>query len=575
MLVATIAVFQILQLDKAVDYSALCKKVQSINPRYKWNDTDLELLINRKIVLSKDDIRIVHLESASVIVALFFDQNRNEKQDILLKMIENSFIGKEISSLGIVWLCNGSGRHSKFSWRLESVLLTERIVENVSKRLYEIHTSEEIRNLLYLLDKITISDKKEKGIKIILDNKDRIVDLTNNADSVSASGFSELFNSMYNYDHKQYYNLSRRILWSSLMKRMMKEQAPNYYAWGKLFNRGLSLRGKRQYCSYSEDMYEVAKWVISKATVYNIEEITLFLCSVSFLIYVRMDILISEIIPVYERFFDSNTERAIYLINFDFMTYICGMNLFDNRKPLVQLEKSAKMIANIIPSTKLAVVISNSCVHDWIAVRDTLCFISYFDSEKFIRVIKQIDLNQLSEMAKNSWNRSYEISLIFDCLAFADTSVAKEFLTLNEDRITVFNPVMITVDPKSAIRLNKEKNVKIQLFTDHRWQDSLLAFKALCKSDKEFSVRYLKSNITQFSEAYSNVSAYDFTGREALDLLKEIEKIDRESYFKIISGIDRDKVLNRWDQFSGISPRKRQWVKKRKKEFFDILGLPV
>ena len=91
--------------------------------------------------------------------------------------------------------------------------------------------------------------------------------------------------------------------------------------------------------------------------------------------------------------------------------------------------------------------------------------------------------------------------------------------------------------------------------------------KALRKSDKEFSVRYLKSNITQFSEVYSNVSAYDFTGREALDLLKEIEKIDRESYFKIISGIDRDKVLNRWDQFSGISPRKKQWVKKRKKEF--------
>ena len=88
--------------------------------------------------------------------------------------------------------------------------------------------------------------------------------------------------------------------------------------------------------------------------------------------------------------------------------------------------------------------------------------------------------------------------------------------------------------------------------------------KALRKSDKEFSVRYLKSNITQFSEVYSNVSAYDFTGREALDLLKEIEKIDRESYFKIISGIDRDKVLNRWDQFSGISPRKKQWVKKRK-----------
>ena len=60
------------------------------------------------------------------------------------------------------------------------------------------------------------------------------------------------------------------------------------------------------------------------------------------------------------------------------------MDLWENRKPLIQQEKTAKMIANIIPSSKLAVVISNSCAYDWIAIRDILYFISYFDSEKFI-----------------------------------------------------------------------------------------------------------------------------------------------------------------------------------------------
>ena len=177
------------------------------------------------------------------------------------------------------------------------------------------------------------------------------------------------------------------------------------------------------------------------------------------------------------------------------MTYICGMDLWENRKPLIQQEKTAKMIANIIPSSKLAVVISNSCAYDWIAIRDILYFISYFDSKKFISIIKQINLYQLSEMAKYSWNRIYEISLIFDCLAFADTSVAKNFLAMNKDRITLFTPVMITVDPKSVIRLNKEKNVKIELFVERRWHDKLLAFKALYKSDKGFTVQYLKSNI--------------------------------------------------------------------------------
>ena len=56
---------------------------------------------------------------------------------------------------------------------------------------------------------------------------------------------------------------------------------------------------------------------------------------------------------------------------------------------------------------------------------------------------------------------------------------------------------------------------------------------------------------------------------------KEIERIDRESYLKIVSGINKDKVLKSWDQCGGISPRKRQWVKRRKIEFFGILGLPT
>ena len=37
----------------------------------------------------------------------------------------------------------------------------------------------------------------------------------------------------------------------------------------------------------------------------------------------------------------------------------------------------------------------------------------------------------------------------------------------------------------------------------------------------------MKSNITQFSDAYSKVCALDFTDRDALDLLKEIERIDK------------------------------------------------
>ena len=574
LLAAAIATLQILQLDKPVDYDGLCKKIQTMDSKYNWDNSDLELLIDRKIVLSKDEIRIIHLESANVIVALFFDNSKKEKQSLLLQMIEDAFLNKKISPLGIVWLCNGSSRYISHFWRAENIFLTDRIIENLPVRFYDLHTSEDIRNIMYLLEKIIVSDKKDRGIKTVFDNRDQIIDLINHADSISAWGFSELLNSLYNYDHKKHNDISRRICWQKLMKDMVKEDNPNFYAWGRMFNRGLSLVGKKHYSAYSEDMYKVLDWVVSKATVDNIEGITSFFCSVSFLCHLHLHTLLPAIMPVYKQFFENNTEQAIHLVEFDFMCNICGMDLFDNKKStLEQDNNTAKMFVGIIPAKKLADVISNSSVHEWLAIRDILYFIFCFDVEKYNSVVEQIDLERLSEMVKSSWEQSYEISLIFEFLATANTSIAKDFLEMNEDKVVVYYPVMIAIDPKYAIMANKEKKVPLDLFGEHHWEYRLLALKALSKANKTFCVEYLKSNEKKISEVYSNVCALDFTDRNALDFLKEIEKIDIESYHEIISGIDKEKIIKRWDQCGGISPRKMQWVRKRKEIFFDTLGL--
>ena len=74
----------------------------------------------------------------------------------VLKMIEDAFINKEISPLGIVWLCNGCNRYINHYWRIEDRFLTDRIIENVSMQLYEPQTSEDARNIMYLLEKILV-----------------------------------------------------------------------------------------------------------------------------------------------------------------------------------------------------------------------------------------------------------------------------------------------------------------------------------------------------------------------------------------------------------------------------------
>lgn len=88
-----------------------------------------------------------------------------------------------------------------------------------------------------------------------------------------------------------------------------------------------------------------------------------------------------------------------------------------------------------------------------------------------------------------------------------------------------------------------------------------------------FCIEYLKRNITLISQMYSNVRALDFSDKDSIAFLKEIKIINEELFSEIVVGIDKDKVLQNWDKCGGIDPHKVQWVRRRKKEFFEMLGL--
>ena len=178
--------------------------------------------------------------------------------------------------------------------------------------------------------------------------------------------------------------------------------------------------------------------MVSKATVINIEGITDFISSVAFLDHTQIPELVLSIIPVYKQFFENNTDQAINLVNFDFMCNICGMDLFNGKKSKIDsTNNTVKKFVGIIPDKKLASVISTSNVHEWHAIKYIMYLIYCFDKRKYTVIIESIDQDQLSDKVTNSWDQSHEISLIFRFLATANTSIAKDFLSINKDKVVV------------------------------------------------------------------------------------------------------------------------------------------
>lgn len=573
LLSAIIASFQILLLDNSVSLDYINKLTGQYNLKYKWTTDDISYLVRNRIVISEDDIRILHLESASIIVTLFFDSKKNEKSDILLRIIENEFINHAISPLGIVWLCNVCRRDFRYYYDAEELFLTDKIINSISGRIKSLHTSEEVRNTLFLLDKILISDReKNRGIQIFEENEKELIRLLSNVDSVSAWGFKDLLNSLYNQNKKIYMRFVKAIDWKALMKRMMKEQCPNYYSWGGLFNRGLSLIGKKKYSVYSEEMYSVMSWIISKTRIYNIVPTTWFISKVAFLNYDKVHDLMQELQPIYKNFFDSDIEEAIHIFDFDFMNYILGLNHFENISPTEGQRKTANMIIDAIPKQRMANVISNSNMQEWSVIRDVLYLIYQYNKDKYIDIINYISLDELSVSTENSWDSRYEICMIIDVLWSAKTNIAQTFIRLNLSKIECFYSNMIAIDAKLAIKVHKQNGIPLEIFTEHWWGDSLSAIKALLKVDAVFADMYLSDNAEQIAERYNKVTALDFSNKYLLDILKLIKQTNICTYNKIIEHIDKDKILNNWDNCGGINPRKKYWIAKRKKEFLDMIS---
>ena len=568
----TIATFQILNLDKSVDLSYINELYKAIGLDYKWTEKEISLLIKKHLVLSDDDIRIVHIESANIVVSLFFNSVQTEAHKALIQVIENEFRNKRVSPLGIVWLCNGCRYIYKYYSCAEQIFITDNIKKSADDQIKDLYTSEETRNMLFLLEKIIVADRNgQAGIQIYKNNESIFIKLINNADSVSALGFSYLLNSLYNHDKNIYSSLSQNVDWVSLMLKMVSEDNCDYYSWGRLFDRGLLLLGKKKYALYSEPMYSVMEQTVSKANINNIEHITLFLCCVCFLNYEKIHDLMPQLAPIYETIFRTNMERAIHIFDFKFLCYLCGIGILRKITPSAGQRSTANMIVKAINIDSFARVISRSNMNEWYSIYNVLLLVSNYDLSKYKEIIENVDLSELSEKAKWSWGESYEICMIIYCLATADKRFAIAFLNMNQKRIECYYSPMIAIDASSAIEANEKEGIPLELFTQHWWNESLSALKALAKTNFAFTNDYLEKSINTISERYNKVTALDFEERDSIDLLLLIRKINPETYAQIVNMIDKDKILKQWDQCGGIDPRKNRWIKQRKEVFINMI----
>lgn len=568
LLVAAIATSQIAKMDYSSDFDWICNELKKIDPSLCWTNDVLIELKNKAIILSETDVRIVHIESANIIVTLFLEEGIKEKQEFLLHFIENSYIGGTFSPLGIVWLVNGINRHSRLR-NTYTRFITERMIDNTLDDI-STYLSPTIRAQVALFWEMIYRVWKKKHAIYLEKHEKELIDWFEHTNSQTAYAYSELLNTLRNNDVTQHKEISLKINLSKIIISLLEEQTPDLYVWGKFFNRLFCSLNQKESLVIGEQLQSLIEYFSTRATVINIHDLTSFFCSLIYTNEQSIRKAIEQIIPIYSDYFKKDMLKAIELFDFEFLEYVCGMDFFGLHRATAQQKETARLIVAAIPEKPMSIALSKCTPKDWHSIRPIMHIIEKNDPEKAKRIIRQVDLDQLSENAIMSWRRCHEITELCDILSMGDISIAKYFIIMNKTHICILYSAFIIISPQTAIQMIKA-DCEIELITEHWWDLGLRALKRIKSIDEKAFNLLLQKCTPNLIQSINSITKLDLNERYCVDFLQYIKNNAPVYYNMIINKIDKDHIKKNWNNGTVYSQRKKQ-AEERERRIITLLN---
>lgn len=570
MLAAIISAFQIMLLDNAVDYGWLCTWIQGVDDSLLWNKDDLLYLIDRKIILSEDDVRIVHLEGAKAIFAHYLESS-NLNNGKLQAIIEQAFLENRVTPLGLVWLCNGIRR---YTWNdFDQCLINEKIIVHALEDIQHVDSAEIRMEIAYFMEKVFTMDYEKNGHWYFCKNKHTILNWIEHATTENAYAYSQLINTVYNTNHEEHKDFVDDINWTKLLSSLDNEREPNLYAWGELVNRLTAFFPRGKEITFAKKLHSTIDKLVAKVNIANIGGLSEFFSSISHLSSGYVHNAINSIAPLYKTFFQNDMLHATEIFDLDFLTYICGMNFFGRNHPTTEQQQTARILVEVIPEREFANMMSTGYPRYWRRIYDIMWLINKYSEGKAKKIVSLVDIEKLTEKAKDTWSQPDDIIYLCSTLAIGDSRIARHFIEYNSHRLQEIYSPLIMIAPKCTVELFK-RGISVDLMTNHWWEYSYRAFQSLIRIDTLATKKILYKNLSRIAEYLNSISAYDIESGYCLKFVQKVHDFDLSIFLKLVEEIDMAKMRENWVKSYEGSFKKKQ-IKKRFEKLLELLTKQV
>ncbi len=501
-ILALIAIKQILQLDKAVDYNWLYRSITSFIDSDFDLDSELHFLETEDcIIRDGEDVRTIHLQLASEIVRLYYTSGNREEREYIVKFIQDDSLNSLPNPQGILWFSDlTSPSHYDINFPLYSNEFSKKLVTCCLNEI----TPEGKRDALLLLDKIDRYNK-EFGYKYLLnEERQKLISMVENVNLTTLYASGRMFNNMYNHD-----KLAQKKFISELNLSHFFELVPTLtindcFPLSHFIDRLLLNMDEEWRIDFISKLPIVYLKRMVKSS--NNEEIwaTSDLCTT---ICVGNINLVEEFLPlIFDKItnaFHVSVSKTLEQIDNNFFYVFFGRTLFE-RRDLNEIEQQwLQQFASKINYDDIVRAFNQSKPKEWRSLMELLEDLEKVDADNVETTINEINLEHIETQLKGLWGTQREDLLLLKFLSYYRPKEIDDLLFNHRAEFNRLNAPYVTVSERSVIEFITSGK-EVRLFSENS-SDILFGAEAITyygEKNKELVCTILDHNKERIADIF-------------------------------------------------------------------------
>ncbi|MBZ9686812.1 hypothetical protein G9F72_010795 [Clostridium estertheticum] len=548
-LLTLIAFKQIISLDKPVERNWLIESAKRWGYNSEWCNECLTFMFHKRMILSLDEIRTMHLQAAIRTIVCFVKNHSIEECKLLFKLIKSEMLNKSTPLQGVLWFFNLLFGF-EIGYKIRCNILNNEYCHLMLDRCIEQSESSSILYAAYIIDNVIHRDGQLKYIEICEKHNDTLKLWMEQVSDDTAYPLSLILNNMINEDKNWKIKWVEFISTISICENLKSINSKHLYDWANFINRfsACQNRGwKNKF--YSELPKQEIELSLSKTTYINIGGMIEMIYTLLQFNKVYGHKKFMDCLPIISQALTHNFSETLNDLGLDFLMFICGEKLFEIGHPDKMQKQSATAFINCITPEMIMKCLMTGTPRDYERLYRFIIEIHRYDPEKMKSAIQAIDFKILDKQTAKLWKmQPREFIMLINMISNYRLVEVDNWIFSHCKDMDFLRPTLVATSPKAVERfLSEGKEVFLVEDEQNRWDSSAFAIEKLKKYNKGICKEIIHKN-----------------GNRIKKSILELNPLDWEDYFKFFNQLikaDSTFVNSIFEEIS-FEDIKRIWTDK-------------